>query len=248
MSFDHQWAETRLTGRCKNRRKMANHTYLERREGGDIALKLHDTDIATYHDDGTVELHSGGWLTPTTKERLNRFTDARISQTQGIWSLNVHLGNESWAATWDRPSVGWAEGVTLHPSGEITGFLPATDEQARTKRNSKMRRDVREFVKSITAEQIVTQFENTGGDCFICRFSKGQPNESPSCLASHVSAEERYFHASLAYNAVAGSHHNPDVVMSMIWGAAKNGRISELLTRALGKYLRKNLLEGVATA
>ena len=241
MSYDHQWAETQLTGRCKNRRKMANNTYLERREGGDIALKLHDTDIATYHDDGRVELRSGGWLTVTTKERLNRFTDASIWSTRGIWTISVPAGNGTYEQR-NQNSCGWAEGVTIHPGGDITGFLPASVEEARNKRNKATRAAIKRFIATITPDKIMHAWENTSGDCLICQIS----DSDPYCLASHV--EEHYFHASLAHNAIkAKKYRDPAIIMSWIYGSAEQDKVDQMLTDALGTYLRKHLLEGVST-
>jgi hypothetical protein len=53
---------------------------------------------------------------------------------------------------------------------------------------------------------------------------------------------------SLAYNAVkAARYGDPDWVMSMIYGDAQRDRVSDLLTRPLGKYLRSNLIKELAT-
>ena len=93
----------RLTGRCKDSRKVANNTYLERRAAtftikgkttgiGSIALKLHNTDIMTAYPDNTVTLNTGGWRTVTTKARMNDFLPfGRIYQKDFIWYLS--LGN-----------------------------------------------------------------------------------------------------------------------------------------------------------
>lgn len=62
--------DERLTGRCKLRRKIANNTYAERR-GEAIAVRLHDTDVVTFHPNGDIQLNTGGWFTVTTKERMN---------------------------------------------------------------------------------------------------------------------------------------------------------------------------------
>lgn len=62
--------DQRLTGRCRERRKVANNTYAERR-GDDIALRLHQTDVVTFHPDGSITLNTGGWYTVTTKDRMN---------------------------------------------------------------------------------------------------------------------------------------------------------------------------------
>lgn len=64
----------------------------------DIALRLHQTDIVTYHVvDGTQTIYMGGWNTVTTKRDLNRHSVARVysltPKMQKIWdgcSLGVY--------------------------------------------------------------------------------------------------------------------------------------------------------------
>ena len=50
----------KLTGRNAQARKMANNTYLERREGGNLALRLHQTDVLTWIPDGSVAKQNNG--------------------------------------------------------------------------------------------------------------------------------------------------------------------------------------------
>jgi hypothetical protein len=78
-------AEKLLSGR--DRRKLENNTYLERR-GLDFAVRLHSTDVVTIHPDGTYTLRTGGWKTVTTKDRINRYSPVRISQVKFEWFVN----------------------------------------------------------------------------------------------------------------------------------------------------------------
>lgn len=65
---------SRLTGRCKDRRKLQNNTYLERYYDPDrIAVCLHSTDVLTFFPDGAIELDTGGWSTITTQDRMNTY-------------------------------------------------------------------------------------------------------------------------------------------------------------------------------
>ncbi len=74
-----------LTGRCHESRRIGNNTYLQRRPGGEIAVRLHRTDIVTYRPDGSVILDSGGWRTVTTKARINQYMPAECSLYQRDW-------------------------------------------------------------------------------------------------------------------------------------------------------------------
>jgi hypothetical protein len=69
----------------KSDRPAANNTRVQIREGGAVALRLHQTDIVTWYRDGRTVLNSGGWRTPTTKDRINAATSARLSQKSGVW-------------------------------------------------------------------------------------------------------------------------------------------------------------------
>lgn len=78
-----------LTERSKgrDRRKLENNTYLERRPGGAWAVRLHATDILTVQPNGTVQANTGGWESVTTKARLNEYLPGGwgIGQTKGVW-------------------------------------------------------------------------------------------------------------------------------------------------------------------
>lgn len=56
--------------RGRNNKRLAGNTYLEEREGGAFAVRLHSTDIVTFLADGSARLNSGAWQTPTTRERM----------------------------------------------------------------------------------------------------------------------------------------------------------------------------------
>jgi hypothetical protein len=64
------------TGRATRLHRIDEHT---------IAVSYHWTDVVTYHDDGTATLNSGGFYSVTTKERINQYTNARLSQMNREW-------------------------------------------------------------------------------------------------------------------------------------------------------------------
>jgi hypothetical protein len=73
-------ADTKLQGRNHRSRKIANNTYLERRQDGVIAVRLHNTDVVTLYSDGRVVLNSGGWRTSTTAQRINSYSPVGVFQ------------------------------------------------------------------------------------------------------------------------------------------------------------------------
>jgi len=113
-----------LNGR--DRRKLANNTWLERRNGEHIAVRLHQTDVVTYRVDGTTVLDSGGWRTVTTKDRINRFgpQGARVWSDRGEWRIERTTttpwlrAGESQTDRGDR-SAAFADGVVIGPRGGV---------------------------------------------------------------------------------------------------------------------------------
>lgn len=83
--MDYLRASLKLTGRCKLSRKLRNNTYLIRRSDSKIAVRLHSTDVVTFHADGSIDLHDGGWCTITTKDRINCYFEGRVWTESGYW-------------------------------------------------------------------------------------------------------------------------------------------------------------------
>ena len=84
------------------KRKLANNTYLVRR-GEDYAIRLHNTDIVTFHAPvlpsepyaSMVTLNTDGWHTVTSKARMNAFGDGRwlVFQSKKVWYVDIpHRG------------------------------------------------------------------------------------------------------------------------------------------------------------
>ena len=56
---------------------IANNTYIVRPESEVYAVRLHQTNIVTYYLNRVI-LNSGGWLSVTTKDRMNQFTPGHL--------------------------------------------------------------------------------------------------------------------------------------------------------------------------
>ena len=79
------WFKAQTTLGKREKRKIANNTYLIKR-GENFAIRLHNTDIITITPDGWI-LNSGGFRTRTTKQRINDFTNARVYQEKFEWFI-----------------------------------------------------------------------------------------------------------------------------------------------------------------
>ncbi len=77
--------------------KLGNNTWLVRMDDhanpklSQISVRLHNTYIVRFHLEGRVTLHTGGYRTATTKERLNRFITGRIHQDNFNWYYQTYL-------------------------------------------------------------------------------------------------------------------------------------------------------------
>ena len=89
------------------KRKLANNTYLTVREDGGFGIKLHDTEVVIHYPDQVV-LDSGGWLTVTTKARMNEFTDLRIYQDNYDWFVDGIVSDTS---------IPFTDGMTIQLGG-----------------------------------------------------------------------------------------------------------------------------------
>lgn len=125
-------------------RKIANNTYLQRRGEHDIAVKFHDTDIVLFrmpgsvtHEHGEVVLNTGGWLTKTTSERINRYLPGTVSLSshRGRWYLH---GRGNWNHDDWLP---YTDGATILVRDEnVTEFTHLADCNEVTKQDAHNRR------------------------------------------------------------------------------------------------------------
>lgn len=106
-SKTYEWATSQLTGRCAERRKLCNHTYLEKRSAEEIAVRLHSTDVVTFHANGDIDIHTGGWNTVTTKDRINGYSPV------SVWSERGHMfaSYNGQTAAFDGNSVSVESGI-----------------------------------------------------------------------------------------------------------------------------------------
>ena len=108
------------TGKQVARRKIGNNTYAERcvDQFGKpaIAVRLHNTRVVI-HTAYTVQFNSGGWLTVTTKDRMNAWCGLGISvySERGTWMVRLFTRDTS-------TNVPYAENMVIRwsPNGWTT--------------------------------------------------------------------------------------------------------------------------------
>jgi len=133
-------------------RKLARNTYLSRHDDGTIRIRLHSTDIATMHPNGSVVLNTGGWATSTTKDRMGLV--ARISQRGGLWYVYVN-GKE----------YAYRDGMTITKRGAVKGAKLGEDRRAKAWK-AKVSKYADTFVDKLLARKLDAP---GAGDCFYCQ-------------------------------------------------------------------------------
>jgi hypothetical protein len=191
-------------------------------DNGNRAIRYHNTDVITMLPNGDTVLDSGGWLTYTTKERLNR--------RYKVWSKN---------SVWyiEEPATGntlhFFDGITFDGCGKVKGEVKVIDEEKIKATKARIRNYVR------LADRLKEIPFPDAGDCWSCMMqtkdgqSIGDAFKDTSHLEMHL--EEGYLHGSIIYNALKEKgYHNPAVIMQM--------GIKDSIKRALRTYLTKRLI------
>ena len=186
-----------LTGRNKDSKKLANNTYLLRGDNC-FMIRLHQTDIITINSDDTYTLNSGGWLSMTTKSRMNEFSPARISQNKGVW----YLGDGSL----------FSDNITVGRDGlNVKGAVdPVKYEKKLAAVKKTARKYAKDFVKALQAGQVDMP---SGGDCWAC-LMKGPQGQEAFQGSGHIQdhIKEGYFVPSLLVNAGRAAGYRDDQI------------------------------------
>lgn len=226
----------------KNRpsKKVANNTYLIPVEGG-IAVKLHQTNVVTFLQEGTVILNSGGWRTVTTKDRINNFSPARVYSDKGVWF--VYYKDDYGSKTYQPDDctdhrATFFDGMAVDANG-----IPLVKDTGEEVMAAKRRLDrmITRYINGYASHVLERgNLEAPGlGDCLMCRAAQPE-NENPlglDHLLSHI--EEGYYVPSLLWSAIRSrGYRQPDVVWMMADHSIERGD-TRGVKDALSSYLRK---------
>lgn len=207
-------------GRKTNRRPIANNTYVRSEEGGCVYIRLHNTDIITLNTLDQIILDSGGWLTVTTKDRMNRFNEGMgycVFSEQGIWYVSFNAKDYY-----------FENGMILSlelPSEGRKAYVEFAIERDKSKEKElrKLKRRINTFCRTWAKKFVAGEIEKPGnGDCFMCQFTPqgkvstlhkdGTTTPGPTCdhLISHM--DEKYYVPSLL--PLAMTHPNAAAMLS----------------------------------
>jgi hypothetical protein len=221
---------------CSYMGKVDNNTIMFKYPNKDVGYILHNTIIAIIHYEDcnfqNVTLNSGGYLTPTTKDRINNILCKLF-----VWSdngLQICQSKRKWYIYNNKfENLGeYQDDMIIDHTGKITYKYPIVD-------NSKLEKSIIAYCKGLQAYLTDNgPMLPESGDCFYCSMhtesgeSLGECFKDNDHLLSHI--EENYFMGSLNYNAVkAAGYRIPEFIIQI--------NMVDSIVRSVKKYLRKNL-------
>ena len=222
----------KLTGRNSQSRKRANNTTLLRVDPSTIAIKLHSTNVITFHADGRIVFDSGGWKTSTTKERMNSFSPARVSQSRGTWEITI-----------SDQSANYADGITWDGSkwmGE------GEDPKLAIKLSRQAAKYARDYMTAFDAGEVEAP---SNGDCWGC-LMVSKDGKAPMGGANHIIShfEEKYYVPSLLARAIDRFpvSQAAKAYISDKWAGTSNGAYfasigKDQLYKSLYRYVKAEL-------
>ena len=210
---------------------IARNTFKFTDINGNEHIRLHNTTIITKTPDGKVILHSGGYKSKTTKERINDFSGYTLYQKKSIWYVHSRYGSAD-----NYPSIPFYDGMIL-PDSFLKPLQGSTSDIAG---------DTTKLVKEInTFSDLIVKGVKwpmpSEGDCWACSMKDkagkimGESGDNKAHLIEHM--KESYMHGSLIVNAMLQAGYQ-DKQIGFYWNSPN---LNDTVKRAVRKYLKKAL-------
>ena len=208
-------------------KKIGNNTFEVNYNNGDRVIRLHNTNIITFKNDGSIILNSGGWKTLTTKDRINNFSGLTICQKAYNWYVIIKNDYNNLIAFYD--------GMTFNSNLELITDNKTID----LKKQNKTKNQIKKYVSLIDKMETLP-FPNNG-DCFYCSMKEIKTNRPLGDLtkSDHLNhhIKEGYLHGSILINAMRESGYTDDQI-----GIHYQMNYKDTFKRSLYKYLFKRLI------
>jgi len=207
----------------KSAKFIDNNTLEIKYNNGTTSIRLHDTDIVTMKGKNFI-LNSGGWRTPTTKERINKFAPVRLYQNKGLWYLS--------------------EGQLFYDNCIVNseGKLISKPIKINEKKIDLLKKQISNYCKLITKDNLPVP---SSGDCWFCSMqtenkkSLGDATNNNDHLIEHL--KEKYLHGSILVNAMREYGYNDNQI-----GFHYQIKVHDTFRRAVRRYLQKRLISNIA--
>lgn len=174
----------------------------------DAVIRYHQTDVLRHKSNGDYVLDSGGYRTPTTKNRMNDNCNGlfQIGQEKGIW----------WLYVTGRDRVEFFDGMVIGSDGSVVKQGRESYNARRT--DAKHRKQIKAYcdkLKKVVDEGTLPK--PSEGDCWVCMMEQGHPDDSTDNghIESHL--QEKYIHGTLIVNALLWAGYRMEQ-MPLVYG------------------------------
>lgn len=199
-----------------------------------LAFRYHETDIATFYEDGAILLCNGGFYNKMCLDKINEplpkgvrvFVDARY------WY--VHIGVTTFP---------FFEGMLMnHGTVENYGSTVMRALERQRKENERYKAQIRKYTDKLTSEKAIAALSDTSGDCIGCRMVVGENAtldelHGDGHLIEHM--KDGYYPGLLLLRAQSYLGYGDN----FMWYFVKDDIRG--VQRALEKYMQKRLLKGL---
>ena len=238
--MNYQYYDELLTGRCKDSKRLELNTYAKRLDEKTISIRLYDTDIVIYKDNGVVELNSGGFRTATTKDRINKYSPLRLRQEKSVWYV---MGQDT--------TVVFFDGIQFKGGKAINAKSEAKQDKdiKRISRNKKLAKDYTNgFIEALKNGGVDLP---SGGDCWFCcmrevgNMTLGDITNNATHIIEHI--KEKYYVPTLAVNAVLEDKHTTEQLGFILGYDSETQKLGGrfmvewIVKKAIYKYVLKRL-------
>jgi hypothetical protein len=245
-TFDH--AQEVLAAQEKrgfDRKKLANNTYLMKRDGA-FVIRLHETDIVRITEESNqtfFTVNTNGWTTSTTKERIGSFTPLRVFQKRGVWYVYQQVDGREEVVT-------FFDGIKVDQSGRVVNCADASLDDI--EKGQKLDRMITDYIKKFCDQSIREGLPlPDAGDCLECKiYSQAKSERRDLDDMSHVYShlQETYIHGSfLVYAATVAGYSNPSFMIALMQRDCERGDVTMVkrVFRSFFKKARRKLLKFV---
>ncbi len=218
-------------------KKVMNNTYQMFMDNGDIIIRYHTTNVVTKKKNGTFILHSGGWKTTTTKERINYMMPAGyyVATIDGTWNICKRGGgvNERF-----KP-IPFVDGINIRKDGTIPKKW-ITKTEAQRKREEKLDIKIDKYMKIVEKKLQAGDVRPKSGDCWCC-LMKNDKGESVFDDNTHVAmhVKEGYVPNILIWNAISELGYNPQFHLTTT--PSTQSMRGTVAMKAVRKYVKRRV-------
>lgn len=182
-------------------KKIARNTIKAQYPDGAVIIRYWDTNVVTINPDKSIVLNSGGFMTKTTKSRIEENTKIRIVQKNNIWYIVRNIHHYPDRNEFDSLPM-FYDGIHISDNGTLLSEKRVLPENT----IKRFKKDVKKLCSLITEDNIPLP---SAGDCYICRFDLSSKKATSDHLIHHV--KEQYLHGSLIWLCLELSGYNPEV-------------------------------------